>query len=223
MLPSTINLLINLFIFIIILILIYSLILMIGGKKLFKKSGKNESGALIPILNLFTALEIADMSTFYGILLFFPITNIFILFVMMYKIGKSFNVKFLFKIGLIIFPFIFYPLLSFSDKQYKIKDQEYFKVLDNAKTDNSNLLMSEEEIRSQIFEDEPKEDIDSIFKSNLELIEDAESYKAVKVNDDIIGKINDFSYEQDNNEINNSSNKLHDQINNEDNIEILDL
>ena len=162
-----------------------SIVIMIGGRKIFKKASKGEKTAFYPIINLFTMLEIADISTFLGILLFIPVINIVILIMMSYKLGTVFKTSFMYKIGLVVFPLMFYPLLGISNKQYKLSDEEYFKALDSARGESINL-MTEEEIK-KVNEEEPKDtvQVDSIFKSDIELMEKVAPYKAVKI--DLLG------------------------------------
>ena len=50
-----------------------SILVMVGGKNLFKKASKKESTAFYPLVNLFTLLDITETSTFLGILFFVPI------------------------------------------------------------------------------------------------------------------------------------------------------
>ena len=182
MLPSTVNLIITIAIIVLCMTFARSLIIMIGGKNIFKKANKDVKSVYYPVLNLFTLLEIVEMSTFWGILFFFPGTNLIVLTMMSIKLGKVFNASKGYRIGLVFFPLMFYPLLAYSDKQYKLSDDEYFKMLDNARPDNMSLLMTDEEISKQNdFTEEEKEEIDSIFKSELELREKVEPYKAENI------------------------------------------
>jgi len=164
-----------------------SLLIMLCGAKIFKKASHGEKTAYYPIINLFTMLEVANVNTFFGVLLFVPVINIFILILMSYKLGKVFNTSTMFTIGLIVLPILFYPLLASNDKQYKLKDEAYFKAMDSARSESINL-MTEEEIKSlnnSVVEDEVK--VDSIFKSNAEIRaqENVGPYRATKI--DILG------------------------------------
>lgn len=163
-----------------------SLLIMICGKSIFKKASKNEITAFYPIINLFTMLEICDISTFFGILLFIPGLNLIVLFMMSYKLGEVFNTSLGFKIGLVVFPLMFYLLLSIGNKQYKLSDEAYFKAMDRIKDKDINL-MTDEEIRkaSEALPQEDKEEVDSIFKSNIQMMEQVETYKAAKI--DLLG------------------------------------
>ncbi len=160
-----------------------SLLIMIGGNKLFRKASKGEKTAFYPILNLFTMLEIVDVSTFFGILFFIPVINLIVLVLMSYKLGVVFNCSTGYKLGLILLPIIFYPMLCFSNKQYKVSDEEYFKALDNARGGKATLMTNENPTPQNMFinEEEAQSTIDSIFKSEYDMMEPPEKYKASKI------------------------------------------
>ena len=167
-----------------------SLLIMIGGSRIIKKASKNEKTAMYPIINLFTMLEVVDISTFFGILLFVPGINVIILLWMSYKLGFVFNTGIGYRIGLMILPIVFYPALAFSNKSYKLTDEEYFKALDNTGSKITSLETEETidipEPTDNLEQFEEKEEaIDSVFKSNFEQAEKAAPYKAVKI--DLLG------------------------------------
>lgn len=183
--PSTTNMLVTIAFILLGITFARSILLMLGGKSIFKKAHKGETTVYYPIINLFTLLEIVDMSIFFGILFFVPGINIIVLAIMSYKLGTVFNTSFGFKMGLVFLPICFYPLLFISDKQYKISDEEYFKALDNAKGESINL-MTQDEINAEnneIVDEGPI--VDSVFKSDLQLMEKPAPYKAAKI--DILG------------------------------------
>lgn len=160
-----------------------SITIMIGGKKIFFKAGKGEKANVYPILNLFSMLEIANITTFAGILFFVPVVNLVVLSLMSYKLGDAFKVGYLYKIGLVFLPIIFYPLLGSGNRIYRLKDDNYFKALDNARAESINLMTEEEiqqENNQQPYEEE-KVDVDSIFKSDIQMMEQAAPYKAAKI------------------------------------------
>ncbi len=162
-----------------------SILVMIGGKKLFKKASKKESTAFYPVINLFTLLDITETSTFLGILFFVPVVNVIVLSILFYRLGSSFNTSVFYKIGLVILPIIFYPMLAFGDKAYKLNDEEYFKALDNAKGESINLMTQEEIKAENNAPTEERPQVDSIFKSDIQMMEEVAPYKAAKV--DLLG------------------------------------
>ncbi len=197
MTQSTINIIVNACLIVLAMTLTRSIILMIGGSNILKKANKKTNQSYYPIINLFVLLDIIDMSTFFGILLFIPVINLIILSIMFWKLGTVFNVSIGYKIGLVFFPICFYPLLAFSDKQYKVTDEEYFKALDNAKGDSINL-MTTEEIKEQnnVIVEEPK--VDSVFKSDISMMEKVSPYKAAKIDLIDIDKLNNEEVMEDN-------------------------
>ena len=181
--------------------LFMSILIMLGGSRIFKRAAKSEKMAVIPILNLFTMLEVADISTFFGILLFVPVANVVVLVIMSYKLGTAFKTSTLFKLGLVVLPVIFYPALAFSNYQYKLSDEEYFKELDSARGDSINL-MTEDDIKAEnevplTKVEEEEKNVDSIFKSDISMMEKVAPYKAAKI--DILGmeKLKDAPMEDD--------------------------
>ncbi len=177
--PSTINIIVIISLILLSMTFIDSIVIIFGGKKLFKKAQKNEKSAMYPVANLFTVLEITEMSTFYGILFFVPVVNCVVLSIMFYKLGNVFSTSGLFKVGLMFLPVIFFPILASSDKQYKLSDEEYLLKLDSAKDYSVNLL-SDEELKEKFKEtEETKEnEVDSIFKSEVQMMDEVAPYKA---------------------------------------------
>lgn len=177
--PSTINIIVIISLILLSMTFIDSIVIIFGGKKLFKKAQKNEKSAMYPVANLFTVLEITEMSTFYGILFFVPVVNCVVLSIMFYKLGNVFSTSGLFKVGLMFLPIIFFPILASSDKQYKLSDEEYLLKLDSAKDYSVNLL-SDEELKEKFKEtEETKEnEVDSIFKSEVQMMDEVAPYKA---------------------------------------------
>ncbi len=222
--PSLVNITVIICLILLSLTFVDSIIIILGGKKLFKKAQKNEKSAMYPIANLFTLLEITEMSTFYGILFFVPVVNCVILSIMFYKLGNVFSASTTYKIGLVVLPIVFFPLLAGSNKRYKLADEEYLLKMDSAKDYSINLL-SDEEIKEKYKDTQeiPEEKVDSIFKSEVQMMEEVEPYKA---------KRNDF-IEIENNEKSQSSNRNKDlefvefedisKKKKEDNVEMVDL
>ena len=182
---SSVNSIITICIILLCLTFTRSILVMLGGNKIFKKASKKSSTAYYPILNLFTLLDITETSTFLGILFFVPVVNVVALSILFYRLGTAFNTSKLFKIGLVILPIIFYPILALGNKQYKLNDEEYFKALDNAKGESINLMTQEEIKAENNAPIEEKPHVDSIFKSDIEMMEEVAPYKAAKV--DILG------------------------------------
>ena len=217
MASSELNVISSIILISLVITLGYSLLIMIGGKNIFKKAAKKETTVFYPVINLFTLLEISEISIFFGILFFVPILNVLVLSYMFYKLGVIFNVNIFYRLGLVFLPFIFYPLLAFSNKPYKLNDQENFRLLENAKQENINLMTQEElDKLNQVNEEEPI--VDSIFKGNVQVSNEVTPYKAVKI--DLLGmeKLKDQKMDS---KINNTNIQNDKKDNNE--VEFLDL
>jgi len=100
---------------ILILIAIISLVAMMW---IFKKANRSGIAALVPVYNIIVMFEIVNKPIWQILLLFVPILNIIISFDVLYKIAKSFRKTNTFAICTVLFPFIFLPIIGFSDSEY---------------------------------------------------------------------------------------------------------
>ncbi len=181
---SEMNYLAEFLIIVLSLTLVYSILIMFGGNKIFKKANQKEVTAYYPILNLFTMLEITDTSIYLGILFFVPALNVIALSIMLYRLGKVFNTSITYKIGLVLLPIVCYPLLAFGTYQYKVANKNSDMM--NMKVDDINMMTQAEldKLNASLKEEEsPK--VDSIFKGNIKVDEDVQPYRAVKA--DVLG------------------------------------
>ena len=98
--------------------LVIALVLLIAMWKVFAKAGKPGWAAIIPIYNAYVFLKIAGKPGWWLILLFVPVLNIIFGIIALAAFTHNFGKGVGFVVGLIFLPFIFYPILSFSDAQY---------------------------------------------------------------------------------------------------------
>lgn len=99
-------------------ILIILILSIIGKWKLYIKAGKPGWAAIIPIYSTIVMLEIVGKPIWWLFLIIFPCTS-FIFFIWTTNLlSKSFGQSEGFTIGLLVFPFIFYPVLGFGNYQY---------------------------------------------------------------------------------------------------------
>ena len=216
--PSLLPLVLKIVLIVWLITLSHSILIMFCGKSIFKRANIGEKTAYIPIINLFSMLEVADVSSFLGILLFIPGLNMCVLAIMSYKLGVVFNTSFLFRIGLVLLPVIFYPILALSKKVYKLSDDDYFKGIENSINQKINLPESDVDNRPFVIDqiEEKKQEVDSIFKSNVEMMEKVAPYKAGKI--DIFGMEKlEKAGSDNNNSIKSDKNK------NNDDMEMIDL
>ena len=90
----------------------------VGMWKVFQKAGEPGWAAIIPIYNVFVLLKIAGKPAWWIILLLIPFVNFLILIPVSLAVAERFGKSAGFGIGLWLLPFIFYPLLGFSDARY---------------------------------------------------------------------------------------------------------
>lgn len=193
---TTSRLMVTLLIILWCLPLVRSVIIMLCGT-LFKKASINEKTSKYPILNLFGMLEVADASSYWGILFFIPVLNLIPLFIMSYGLGKVYNVSIGYKIGLILCPIVFYPLLARSDCHYKMSHDDYFNALDSARSESINLMTQEEinDINNSVDEKDEQYNIDSIFKSKINDFVAPEPYRASKLDQEVIKKSENLPFD----------------------------
>ena len=103
------------------LVLYLSLVILViaGFWKVFSKAGEPGWAAIIPLFNMYIILKIAGRPWWWLILYFIPIVSLVIWVVVSVDIAKAFGKGTGFGIGLALLPFIFFPVLGFSDAQYQ--------------------------------------------------------------------------------------------------------
>ncbi len=94
-------------------------LLIVSYWKVFTKAGKPGWACIIPIYNLLVILEIVGKPWWWLLLFLIPFVNIIFAIWMTNLLSKSFGKEEGFTIGLLILPFIFYPILGFGDAKYK--------------------------------------------------------------------------------------------------------
>lgn len=99
--------------------LIVLLLVIIGMWKVFVKAGKPGWAAIIPIYNMIVLLEIAGKPLWWFILMLIPFVNIIVIIIVLIALARNFGKGVGFALGLLILPFIFYPILGFGDARYQ--------------------------------------------------------------------------------------------------------
>ncbi len=103
---------------------IWGIILIIAYWKIFEKAGYPGWASLIPIYNTYIMLKMVLKPGWWLLLLFIPIVNIIIVFIVALETAKVFGKSSAFGIGLFFLSFIFYPILAFSDAEYLPNSKE---------------------------------------------------------------------------------------------------
>lgn len=95
-------------------------VLMIASMwKVFTKAGKPGWASLIPIYNIVVMLEIAAKPIWWIVLLFIPFVNFIAGIMVTIALAEKFSKGAGFGVGLVLLPFVFFPLLAFGDARYR--------------------------------------------------------------------------------------------------------
>jgi Family of unknown function (DUF5684) len=96
------------------------IVLMVAAMwKMFSKAGQPGWAAIIPIFNTYVLCKVAGRPGWWLILLFIPFVNLIIWIILCIDIAKNFGKGAGFGIGLLLLPFIFFPILGFGSAQYQ--------------------------------------------------------------------------------------------------------
>lgn len=95
-------------------------VLIIAGMwKVFSKAGQPGWGSLIPIYNLYILCTITAKPVWWLLLLLLcPGVNLVVMILLTIALAKSFGKGGGFAVGMILLPFVFYPILGFGDAAY---------------------------------------------------------------------------------------------------------
>jgi len=99
--------------------LIVILLTIIGMWKVFVKAGKPGWAAIIPIYNIIVLLEIVGKPLWWVILFLIPIVGFIVAIIVCIALARNFGKGVGFAIGLLLLPFLFYPILGFGDARYQ--------------------------------------------------------------------------------------------------------
>lgn len=97
------------------------IVLMIASLwRIFEKAGEEGWKALIPIYNLVILLKIVGKPAWWiALMVLIPLANFILMIITYNMLAKSFGKGEGFTIGLVVFGFIFLPILAFSDAVYE--------------------------------------------------------------------------------------------------------
>jgi hypothetical protein len=87
--------------------------------KIFTKAGEPGWASIVPLYNIWVLLRITGKPGWWILLLLVPVVNIVIGILETVELAKAFGKSGGFAAGLIFLPFIFYPMLAWSDAQYR--------------------------------------------------------------------------------------------------------
>lgn len=90
-----------------------------GFWKVFEKAGQPGWAALIPIYNLVVYLQVAGKPIWWILLYFIPLVNLIVSVIVSLSVAERFGKSAAYAMGLLFLPFIFIPMLGFSDAKYQ--------------------------------------------------------------------------------------------------------
>jgi hypothetical protein len=99
--------------------LVVVLLIVIGMWKVFVKAGKPGWASIIPIYNVIVLLEICGKPIWWFILMLIPLVNIVVIIIVYIALARNFGKGVGFAIGLLLLPFLFFPILGFGDAKYQ--------------------------------------------------------------------------------------------------------
>lgn len=88
--------------------------------RIFKKAGRPGWLALVPFYNGYITVEIAGKPGWWILLYFVPIVDIFVAAIVNVELVRKFGKSTGFGVGLLLLPFIFYPMLADGDAAYVV-------------------------------------------------------------------------------------------------------
>jgi Family of unknown function (DUF5684) len=95
------------------------IILMVAGIwKTFVKAGLPGWGAIVPIYNVYLLCKMAGKSGWWVLLYLIPCVNLIIALIVSIDVARNFGKGTGFGLGLALLPYIFFPILGFSDARY---------------------------------------------------------------------------------------------------------
>ena len=98
--------------------LLVAVIMVVSMWKIFTKAGEPGWASIIPFYNAYVMCKIAGKPGWWFLLLLIPLVNIVIAILIVAGVARGFGKGIGYMLGMIFLPFIFYPLLAFSDDTY---------------------------------------------------------------------------------------------------------
>lgn len=89
------------------------ILLVVSMWKVFTKLGKPGWAAIIPYYNFYVMCQIADKPWWYLLLFLVPFANIYVMYVLYNGIAQKLGKSTGFTIGMILLPYVFWPILAF--------------------------------------------------------------------------------------------------------------
>ena len=109
--------------------------------KIFTKANKPGWASIVPIYNIYTLLQIAEVPTWYLLLLIIPVANIYATFKMYIELAHKFGKDTGFGIGLVLLNPVFILVLAFGGATYNGNNNMSYQNNMNGSVNNTNSNM----------------------------------------------------------------------------------
>ena len=86
--------------------------------KIFEKAGKPGWAGIVPIYNIVVWLELVGRPIWWIVLMFVPCVSIVVGILLCIDLAKAFGKTAGYGVGMALLPFVFFPMLAFSDARY---------------------------------------------------------------------------------------------------------
>ena len=89
-----------------------------GAWQVFVKAGREGWEAIVPLYNIYALTLITGQPWWLPVLCLIPLVNLFAIGFLCWKLAERFGQGWPFAIGLVLLPFVFYPVLGFGEAKY---------------------------------------------------------------------------------------------------------
>jgi hypothetical protein len=98
--------------------IILGIFLLVTQWMVYEKAGKPGWACIIPIYNVIVLLQIVGKPWWWLLLMLIPGVNIVMAIIVYHNLSLSFGKTAGFTVGLVLLPFVFFPILAFGEAKY---------------------------------------------------------------------------------------------------------
>ncbi len=95
-----------------------AVVMVVSMWRLFERAGQPGWAALVPIYNMVVLLRVAGRPEWWVILMLVPMVNLGVAILLSIDLARVFGREEVFAVGLVLMPFVFYPILAFGRGEY---------------------------------------------------------------------------------------------------------
>lgn len=98
--------------------LAFVLAIIAGNWMVFRKAGEPGWAVIVPIYNIYVSFKVAGMDWWWLLVMLVPFIGVFPPLLIPFGIAQNFEKGFGYGLGLLLLPFVFYPLLGFGEARF---------------------------------------------------------------------------------------------------------